>query len=273
MTVIIERLGKGIISILINRPSKRNALDLQTFKAFFKALANFESDEESKIAIIGGVGGNFCAGYDLNDIINRNNGMPDMEMIDQMLMPLQTRLSNKKITIAAIEGYTAGLGYELSLRCNFRIADRDSKMGFMNRRFGIPIMNGGTVILPLLVGQSRALEIIATGKAQLASEAIEYGHINYLCDIGCSLGRALNLARSLAKFESEPMLLDIVEFMDGKSHKDTLEKLRKERQRALDFLRNCGPRRCAIEFLDGKLCRHGNFDLGNSTRPEANVSL
>lgn len=280
MTIIVDRLTKGIVTILINRPYKRNALDLLTFKSLLKELSNFESDDEARIAIIGGVGGNFCAGYDLNEIINRSNGLPNISKINQMLLPLEPRLSKRKITIAAIEGYAAGLGYELALRCDFRVADRDSKMGFLNRRFGIPIMNGGSVILPELVGRSIAMDLIATGKALPASEALNFGNINYLSDIGCSMGKALSFARCLIKFEELPMFLDLEGFYNHKKgnyatkmHDSMTEKLQSERQRALNFLEHCGPRECVAKFLDGYLCRHGNFDLGNSTKPEADVSL
>lgn len=273
MSVLVEKIARRIIGIHINRPEKRNALNAVTIKALRRALDDFDTDDECSIAILSGIGGHFCSGYDLNEIVHPQSGLPDMRNIDQMLWPLGLRLSNKKITIASIEGYAAGFGYELALKCDFRVADRDARLGFMNRRFGIPIFNGGTVILPQLIGQARAMELIATGMAQFAPEALQYGAITYIADIGCSLGRSLNLARCLAKFDQSSLLLDIKPKLSQQQQRRILEKLRSERDHALDFLRDSKHLEIATRFLRGELCRHGKYDLDSCISSEVESTL
>lgn len=235
-------------------------------------LREFEEDPSLHVAILAGSGGNFCSGYDLNEIIDIDTGMPKLEQIEKMLWPLENQLSKNKITIAAIDGHAAGFGYELALKCDFRFAERDARMGFMNRRFGIPIMNGGTVILPKLIGMARAMDLVATGKAQLAPEALQFGLIINHCDIGCVVGRSLNLGRSLAKFDQAALLSDLKSMVRGNLEND-IELMRRERRRSLEYLKRCGPLTVAVKFLRGELCRHGNFDLGNliSTTPQVTL--
>lgn len=235
-------------------------------------LDKFEQDSETDVAILAGLGGNFCAGYDLNEVVDRSSGRPILENIKAGLLPLGARLSDKKITIAAIEGHAAGLGYELALRCHFRVAERDSRMGFMNRRFGFPILNGGSVILPQLIGHSRAMDLIATGRAQLAPEALDFGLITHIADIGCSIGRATSLARCLSKFYQPALVHDLSSVF--RSHDDKiLEKLQQERISSLAYLETCQPLESAVSFLEGKLGRNGIFDMGNSLEPNPEVTL
>lgn len=272
MSILFNRLTKNACNIVINRPAKRNALNLPMICDLKSRLREFEEDPSLTIAILSGSGGNFCSGYDLNEIVNIDNGMPRLEQIEKMLWPLDTQLSKKKITIAAIDGHAAGFGYELALKCDFRLAERDVRMGFLNRRFGIPIMNGGTVILPKLIGMARAMDLVATGKAQLAPEALQYGLLINYCDIGCVVGRSLNFGRSLVKFDQIPLLSDLKSMVANDLEKD-IELMRQERRRSLEYLQQCGPLTKAVKFLKGELCRHGNFDLGNlvSTTPEVTL--
>lgn len=272
MLIKFEKLTRNICSILINRPLKRNALNLDTIKELNLALQRFDNDNSLYVAILGGVGGNFSSGYDLNEMIDLKTAMPKIEHIQQMLWPIGTRLSDKKITIAAIEGHAAGFGYELALKCDFRVAERDSRMGFMNRRFGIPIMNGGTVLLPKLVGYGNAKELIATGKAQLAPEALEKGVINYISDVGCAIGRSLNLARCLAKFDQEAMLHD-VKSLSSINYNNDIELMKLERKKSICYLQKCQPLEMVRKFLLGELGRHGSFDMGNLMQPEPEVTL
>lgn len=272
MSVVFERLTKNICGILINRPHKRNALNIETIKRLQEALDKFEHDSEFRVAILGGIGGNFCAGYDLNEFVDTTTGLPNIYNIEKLLWPLGTRLSDNKITVAAIDGHAAGFGLELALKCDFRIAEQAARLGFMNRRFSIPIMNGGTLMTPRLIGTSRALELIATGKAELVHDAIKSGLITYICDIGCSIGRSLNLARCLAKFPQEAMIRDVNQVRYATSKSD-LEYLKKERTQALEFLQQCEPLDNAVKFLRGEICRHGNMDMGNLTNPNPDVSL
>lgn len=270
MTIIYNRISRHICSILINRPNKRNALNIDTIEKLKDSLREFEQDDSMHVAIIAGVGGNFCSGYDLNEFIQIESGKPNLINIKQMLWPVGCRLTNKKVTIAAIEGHAAGFGFELALKCDYRVADKDARIGFLNRRFGIPICNGGTVILPRLIGLARSKELIATGKAQLAPEALQYGTITYISDVGCAQGRSLNLARCLSKFHQPAMLHDLNSLDKTNQILDALEQ---EQTASLKYLENCEPLNIAARFLKGQLCRHGNTDLGNllSTQPEVTL--
>lgn len=270
MSVLTERVSSQVIKILINRPSKRNAINLETFKRLQEAFNNFEEDKQTHIAILAGVGGNFSAGYDLEDIVDRDTGLPRLINLQQMLWPTRALLSDKKIFIAAIDGHAAGFGFELALKCHFRVADRGARMGFMNRRFGIPIFNGGTVILPRLVGVARASELVATGKAQPAPEALQYGVITYISDIGCCQGRSMNLAKCLSKFHQPALLHDLSSTF---SIQGVEELLVKERELGMRYLRGCGPFEIATKFLRGELGRHGDFDMGNLSNLQPEVTL
>lgn len=272
MSIVFNNISRRICTILVNRPQKRNALDLETIRNLRQAVERFDNDNTLDVAILGGVGNNFCAGYDLNEIVDSKSKMPNIQQIEQMLWPIGFKLSNKKIVIAAIEGHAAGFGYELALKCDFRIADKDSRLGFMNRRFGVPILNGGTVILPQLIGLARAMELIASGKAQLAPEALQQGVITYIADVGCALGRSLNLARCLVKFDQMALLHDL-KSSESSIFSRNFESLRKERADSLKYLQTCGTLEVACRFLKGELGRHGNYDLGNSIGVQPEVTL
>lgn len=273
MTVQLEKLSRGVCSIIINRPSKRNALNLETIRNLQEALRSFEQDDQFRVAVLGGHGGNFCAVYDLNDLVDLSSGFANINNVEQMLWPVGSRLSENKITVAAIDGHAAGLGFELALKCDFRVAERDARMGFLNRRFGVPIMNGGTVVLPRLIGQAKAIELLATGKAELAHDALNSRLVNNIADVGCALGRALNVARNLAKYPQEALIHDLNKVRNSVA-KSELELHRRERAEALEFLRTrSGPLELAVKFLKGEIGRHGNMDLGNLIKPTPDVTL
>lgn len=273
MSVIFEQSSKFICRILLNNPAKRNAIDKGILRQLGQALLKFNRDDNLQVAILGGIQGNFCSGYDLNSIVDKVTGEPRLDEIEELLWPLGTRLSDQKITIAAIEGHAVGFGYELALKCDFRVADKDARMGFLNRRFGIPIMNGGTVILPQLVGLSRAIDLVATGRAQLAQEALQYGILSHVSDIGCCFGRADNLARSLLKFNSHALGNDLNSLYSAGAVDNQMELLRGERERSLRYLEQCGPLETAVKFLKGQLCRHGSTDMGTVSLIEPQVTL
>lgn len=272
--VKLEKIGRGVCSILLNRPNKANAINLELKCALQSTIEDFERDEECKVAILAGVGGNFCAGYDLNEIVDLPTGMPNIRKIQQLLWPIKkTRLSEHKITIAAIEGHAAGFGLELALKCDFRVAERGARMGFLNRRFGVPIMNGGTVILPRLISYPHAIELVTTGKAQLAPEALQQGLITHIADVGCGLGKALSLARCLIKFPQDALMHD---FNKMRTHDQSriVELMVKERDQAVDYLKcTSGPLEFALKFLSGEIGRHGNTDLGNTVTSNPDVTL
>lgn len=272
--IIYEPICLNVRRILINRPAKRNAINLETFKQLQETLRIFEEEDDSAhVAVLAGSEGMFCSGYDLKEIVNKKSGLPELVKIKQMLLPLGARLTKRKPIVAAIEGHAVGFGYELALRCDFRIADRDSRMGFLNRRFGIPIMNGGTVILPHLIGQARARDLIATGRAQQASEAMSFGLVQHVCDIGCAQGRATNFARSISKFDQTALLQDLDNMDRVNRTSNVLDLLHHERQESLEHLKTCKPLEVAVKFLEGELCRHGSTDVGNILTLEPEMTL
>lgn len=271
MPIILDRISRTVCCILINRAHKRNALNIEAVKKLQDTIYKFESDSSYHVAIIRGADGNFCSGYDLNEFIDCDSAQPNLDNIKQLLLPLGSKLSSKKITIAAIEGHAAGFGYELALKCDYRVADKNARLGFLNRRFGIPIMNGGTVTLPKLVGFARAKELIGTGKAQLAPEALNHGTITYIADVGCAQGRALNLAGCLSKFDQAALMHDLKTVDEQEFLRET-DSLRRERTRSLSYLEEHNfP--IAARFLKGELCRHGNTDLGNISGFDTEVTI
>lgn len=203
-TIVLEQ---DIVTIItINRPEKKNCLDVATAEKLSEALDAFENDESSKVCVLHGVGGNFCSGYDLSEIAKydgeNESGAPQFGTLANKL-----ELSSKPV-IAALSGYTIGAGFELALMCDIRLIDETTIMGFLNRRFGIPILTGGTVRLPALIGYSRAMYMILTGQTVDARTAVDWGLAIKSSTCGTSLGQATNLAKSLLKFPQQTLRAD-----------------------------------------------------------------
>ena len=196
MTVRVERDGPVLI-VAIERPEARNAVDDATARALREAFAAFERDEEAAVAILTGAGGCFCAGYDLKAVAAR--GAPDYEPEGDGAMG-PTRMLLSKPVIAAVEGYAVAGGLELALWCDLRVAAEDATFGVFCRRWGVPLVDGGTVRLPRIVGQGRALDMILTGRPVGGAEALQIGLANRLTPPGGALQEALKLARELARF-------------------------------------------------------------------------
>ncbi|KAF5299146.1 hypothetical protein FQA39_LY02319 [Lamprigera yunnana] len=191
----------GAVTIIgINRTCKRNCIDTETAKALQDAVENFEKDEKSFVGVLYGEGGNFCAGYDLNKVAEASNSdMPSLGFTHRLI---------KKPLIAAVSGYAVATGMELALMCDLRVMEETAIMGVYSRRFGFPLIDGGTVRLTAMVGLSRALDLILTGRSLPAKEAFEWGLANRIVACGTSLGQALNLATSLVKFPQDCLLSD-----------------------------------------------------------------
>jgi len=184
-TITIEKMGP-ITLIGINRPEKRNCIDRSTSKQLDEAFSEFESDRTSLASVLHGIGGNFCSGHDLEEISRF-----DEAEIEEFRNDLResgsgsmgpTRRVIAKPVIAALEGYVVGGGMELALMCDLRVADDTVVMGLFNRRFGFPLLDGGTVRLPKIVGLSRALDLVLTGRRLDAKEAFEWGLVNKRSD-------------------------------------------------------------------------------------------
>ncbi|MEL6361654.1 MAG: crotonase/enoyl-CoA hydratase family protein [Pseudomonadota bacterium] len=181
----------------INRPEIRNAVDRPTADALADAMAAFDGNEDLKIAILYGVGEHFCAGADLKAIaLGSGNRIENISKTDLKNGPMgPTRMTLSKPVIAAVEGYAVAGGLELALWCDLRVAAENATFGVFCRRFGVPLIDGGTVRLPRLIGQSRAMDMILTGRPIAGPEAHQIGLANRLVPDG----EALNAAKALAK--------------------------------------------------------------------------
>lgn len=195
-----ERVGAAAV-LTIDRPERRNAIDKAAADQFRQGLEDFEADDGARVLVLTGAGGQaFCAGADLKAM--------DLE-VDHPDGPMgPTRLTPAKPAIAAVDGWCLAGGVELALWCDMRIATPQSTFGLFERRWGVPLVDGGTQRLPRIVGMGRALELILTGRPVEAEEALRIGLVNEVVEPGKHLERALELAERIAAFPQETMLAD-----------------------------------------------------------------
>ena len=198
-TVLVERDGP-VWTMTLNRAEVRNAVDGATAQLLTRAFREFDADAQACVAILQGAGGQFCAGADLKAVASGVGGNPlDADMhADAPMGP--TRLQLTKPVIAAVEGHAVAGGLELALWCDLRVASSTAVFGVFCRRFGVPLIDGGTVRLPRLIGTSRALDMILTGRAVAADEALALGLANRVVAAGEALAAARQLAREIAAF-------------------------------------------------------------------------
>lgn len=194
MTVRVERAGP-VTTVVLDRPAKRNAVDGPTAAALADAFRAFDADHTQHVAVLYGAGGTFCAGADLTAI-----GTPDGNRVerdgDGPMGPTRMRLT--KPVVAAIEGYAVAGGLELALWCDLRVAAADAVLGVFCRRWGVPLIDGGTVRLPRLIGASRAMDLVLTGRPVDAEEAERIGLVNRVVPAGTARAEAEALALTLA---------------------------------------------------------------------------
>jgi enoyl-CoA hydratase len=194
MKVVVERKDR-ITTVIINRPECRNAVDHETALALRAAFAAFEADDGADVAVFTGAGGAFCAGYDLKTVTGTSLHEPGGE---GPMGPSRMLLS--KPVIAAVEGPAVAGGLELALWCDMRVASTSALFGVFCRRWGVPLIDGGTVRLPRLIGHSRALDMILTGRPVLADEALAFGLANRVVAQGTARAEAEQLATQIARF-------------------------------------------------------------------------
>jgi enoyl-CoA hydratase len=201
--LIYERRGAAAV-VTIDRQERRNAVDGPTAELLAAAHERFEADDEARVLVLTGAGGvAFCAGADLKDIESLG------PRLDDPRGPLGfTRVLSSKPTIAAISGWCLAGGFELALWCDLRVATADSRLGFTERRFGVPLIDGGTQRLPRIVGLGRALDLILSGRIVEAVEAQAMGLLTEVVEPGAHLERALAMAEALARFPQDTMLMD-----------------------------------------------------------------
>ncbi len=196
MTVYLEEEGPVTI-IILSRPEVRNAVDHETAKELAEAFRAFESNKDAKVAVFSGDRGQFSAGADLKKIAKGTPNRIEPEG-DGPMGPTRMRLS--KPVIAAISGYAVAGGLELALWCDLRVMEEDAVLGVFCRRWGVPLIDGGTVRLPRLIGLSRALDLILTGRPVEAHEALQMGLINRVVPKGEARSAAVKLAHQIAAF-------------------------------------------------------------------------
>jgi len=196
-----------VTTVVIDRPDARNAVDRITAEQLTEAFRAFDADGSQSVAVLTGAGGTFCAGADLKAMDNRVEADGDGPM-----GPTRLRLS--KPVIAAIEGFAVAGGLELALWCDLRVAAEDATFGVFCRRWGVPLVDGGTVRLPRLVGTSRAMDLVLTGRPLPADEAERMGLVNRVVPAGTALAAAQVLAAELASYPQECLRHDRLSLLE-----------------------------------------------------------
>ncbi|NDK88267.1 crotonase/enoyl-CoA hydratase family protein [Gordonia desulfuricans] len=255
-SVLYESSGE-IVTITINRPHVRNSIDGPTALTLRNAFRRFDDDAGAKVAILTGAGGTFCAGADLTSVGDperRNDLDPEGGGAGPMG---PTRMTLSKPVIAAIAGHAVAGGLELALLADLRIVERDAVLGVFCRRWGVPLIDGGTVRLPRIVGLGRALDLIMTGRPVDADEALAIGLANRVVESGRSLSAARELAEQLVTFPFECLLTDRASAYAGLDM-TVADALRAEGVAGVPVVAREGAAGAA-RFVGGA-GRHGQFD-------------
>ncbi len=242
-----------VTTVLLSRPERRNAVDGPTALALADAFRGFEADPDAAVAVLHGEGGVFCAGADLK-AVGTESGNRVQEAGDGPMGPTRMRLS--KPVIAAIAGHAVAGGLELALWCDLRVAEEDAVLGVFCRRWGVPLIDGGTVRLPRLIGASRAMDMILTGRPVGAAEAERIGLVNRVVPAGASLGAAQELAAELARFPQRCMREDRLSALEQEGLSET-EALAAELEHGRRSLLEV---QAGLERFRSGAGRHGAFD-------------
>jgi enoyl-CoA hydratase len=252
-SVIAARDGK-VLTVTINRPEVRNAVDSATAAALAIAFKEFEADDTLCAAVLTGAGGTFCAGADLREVAEGRRATVE-ENGPGPMGPTWLQLS--KPVIAAVEGHAVAGGLELALWCDLRVAARDAVLGVFNRRFGVPPIDLGTVRLPRMIGQGRALDLILTGRGVSGEEALQIGLVNRLAESGKALETASELAHTLAAFPQHGLRADRMSVYEQWSL-SWEDARRNELKHGLEVLASGESRAGAQRFTSGE-GKHGSF--------------
>lgn len=274
---ILTTTQDGITTITINRPHRRNAVDPPTAKALYNALLAFDADPAQKICILTGAGGIFCAGADLHAVAAAGTGSsPSTLSTQENLQPVPvasgkneqvpslgpmgpTRLHLSKPLIAAIAGHAVAGGLELALLADLRVVEEDAVLGVFCRRWGVPLIDGGTVRLQAIVGLGRALDLILTGRGVGAREALDMGLVSRVVARGKAVEEAMVLARDLMRFPERCMNVDRGSCYYSAYAAGSMEDaLRREFEMGSKVLATESVRG-ATRFRDGE-GRHGRFE-------------
>jgi enoyl-CoA hydratase len=250
--VRVERQGP-VTTVVLSRPDRRNAVDGATAGALADAFREFDADTDAAVAVLWGEGGHFCAGADLTAL-----GTPRGNTVapegDGPMGPSRMRLS--KPVIAAVSGYAVAGGLELALWCDLRVAEQDAVLGVFCRRWGVPLIDGGTVRLPRLIGAGRAMDLVLTGRPVPAAEALDIGLVNRVVPVGQSRSEAENLAAELARFPQTCLRQDRLSLLE-QDGLDEPAAMTNELRRGLASL-TADSLAGAARFASGE-GRHGEF--------------
>jgi enoyl-CoA hydratase/carnithine racemase len=252
MTVSSERNGP-VTTVVLSRPDVRNAVDGPTARALADEFRAFDADPDAAVAVLWGDGGTFCAGADLSAIGTERGNRVSADG-DGPMGP--TRLRVGKPVIAAISGYAVAGGLELALWCDLRVAEEDAVLGVFCRRWGVPLIDGGTVRLPRLIGTSQALDLILTGRPVHASEARAMGLVNRVVPVGRSRQAAEQLAAEIAAFPQSCLRTDRLSVLEqeGLGETDALAVELAHGQRSLAEAAG------GVARFTAGAGRHGTFD-------------
>ena len=256
--VRIERSGP-VWTVLLARPERRNAVDGPTARALVEAFHDFDADPGAAVAVLYGEGGVFCAGADLKAIGTASgNRVVGVAEGDAPMGP--TRMHLNKPVIAAIAGHAVAGGLELALWCDLRIAEQDAVFGIFSRRWGVPLVDGGSVRLPRLIGEGRAMDMVLTGRPVDAAEALSIGLVNRVVGPGESRGAAEALAQELARFPQRCLREDRLSLLeqDGLTVRAAMINELSHGLRSLEQVSG------GVERFRAGRGRHGSFeDLGD----------
>ncbi len=254
MSVDLQMNG-DVLTVVLSRPERRNAVDRETAEALADAFRTFERDEQAKVAVLFGAGGTFCAGADLKAVAEgRGNAVRSDG--DGPMGP--TRMQLSKPVIAAVAGYAVAGGLELAIWCDMRVVERSARFGVFCRRWGVPLVDGGTVRLPRIVGHGRAMDMILTGREIGADEALAMGLADRVVPDGRCRAEAETLAAQIARFPQTCMKSDRLSAYRQWGMKLD-EALASETALGLEVIRSGETAAGAGRFSSGA-GRHGNFD-------------
>jgi enoyl-CoA hydratase len=268
MTVRTERDG-SVLVVTIDREQARNAVDGPTAAALAEAFRGFDRDVDLHVAVLTGAGGTFCAGADLKAVATGNGNRVEEDVDrDGPLGP--TRMVLSKPVIAAVEGYAVAGGLELAVWCDLRVAAEDAVFGVYCRRWGVPLVDGGTIRLPRLIGHSHALDLILTGRGVGGEEALRIGLANRIVPHGQAGEAAVRLAHEIAAFPQKCMRSDRASSYE-QWDLDLAAALANETRRGLSVIRSGETRDGAARFAAGE-GRHGEFASGGRGTHDADVT-
>ncbi|AQA21521.1 enoyl-CoA hydratase, EchA5 [Rhodococcus sp. MTM3W5.2] len=252
--VVLVRRDGPVTTISINRPAVRNAVDRPTAEALAAAFRDFDDDQDAAVAVLHGEGGTFCAGADLKAI---SSGAGNRVALDGDGPMGISRMRLSKPVIAAIAGHAVAGGLELALWADLRVAEEGAVLGVFCRRWGVPLIDGGTVRLPRLIGASHAMDLILTGRPVDADEAHRIGLVNRKVPAGEAVAAAQRLAADLAAFPQTCMRQDRLSVLDQEGLAEDQAMLVELRHGAISLAD--GTFEGAMRFAEGA-GRHGTFE-------------